>query len=93
MGTVVDPFGHKWTLGTHIEDVAPEEMQKRMEAWSKQARRLRMLVHDSADARCNALRSWTLRIVAVHGTAARLRNGAARASRPGRSPMREAVPR
>lgn len=36
MGSVVDPFGHKWTLATHVEDVAPEEMQKRMEAWSKQ---------------------------------------------------------
>ena len=36
MGTVVDPFGHKWTLGTHIEDVSPDEMQKRMEAWSKE---------------------------------------------------------
>jgi len=36
MGTVVDPFGHKWTLATHIEDVSPEEMQTRMEAWSKQ---------------------------------------------------------
>ena len=36
MGTVVDPFGHKWTVGTHIEDVSPEEMQKRMEAWSKE---------------------------------------------------------
>ena len=36
MGTVVDPFGHKWTLGTHIEDVSPGEMQKRMETWSKE---------------------------------------------------------
>jgi PhnB protein len=36
MGTVVDPFGHKWTVGTHIEDVSPDEMQKRMEAWSKE---------------------------------------------------------
>ena len=35
MGTVIDPFGHKWTLGTHIEDVSPEEMQKRMEKWSE----------------------------------------------------------
>lgn len=33
-GTVVDPFGHKWTLATHIEDVAPDEMQRRMDAWS-----------------------------------------------------------
>lgn len=36
MGTVVDPFGHKWTVGTHIEDVSPDEMQERMEAWSKE---------------------------------------------------------
>ena len=35
MGTVIDPFGHKWTLGTHIEDVSPEEMQKRMAEWSE----------------------------------------------------------
>lgn len=33
-GTIVDPFGHKWTLGTHIEDVPPEELQMRMEQWS-----------------------------------------------------------
>jgi PhnB protein len=31
-GTLIDPFGHKWTIATHIEDVTPEEMQKRMEA-------------------------------------------------------------
>ena len=29
-GTVVDPFGHKWTIATHVEDVSPEEMQARM---------------------------------------------------------------
>ena len=33
MGTVLDPFGHKWMLGTHKEDVPPEEMQRRGEAW------------------------------------------------------------
>ena len=31
-GTLFDPFGHKWTVATHIEDVSPEEMQKRMAA-------------------------------------------------------------
>ncbi|WP_203322867.1 VOC family protein [Pseudoxanthomonas beigongshangi] len=36
IGSVVDPFGHKWSLSTHVEDVAPEEMQRRMEAWSQQ---------------------------------------------------------
>ena len=36
MGTVIDPFGHKWTLGTHVRDVSPEEMQKAMQEWSKE---------------------------------------------------------
>jgi len=29
-GTVIDPFGHIWSIATHIEDVTPEEMKKRM---------------------------------------------------------------
>lgn len=28
-GQVSDPFGHQWALGQHVEDVAPEEMEKR----------------------------------------------------------------
>lgn len=36
IGTVIDPFGHKWSLATHLEEVSPEEMQKRMAEWSKQ---------------------------------------------------------
>lgn len=28
-GTISDPFGHHWSLMTHIEDVTFEEMQKR----------------------------------------------------------------
>jgi len=31
-GTLEDPFGHVWTLATHVEDVSPEEMKKRMAA-------------------------------------------------------------
>jgi PhnB protein len=31
-GTIVDPFGHKWTISTHIEDVSPEECHRRMAA-------------------------------------------------------------
>jgi uncharacterized glyoxalase superfamily protein PhnB len=31
-GTVEDPFGHVWTLSTHVEDVSPDEMRKRMAA-------------------------------------------------------------
>src|SRR5438477_6691031 len=29
-GCVQDPFGHKWTLMTHKEDVPPEEMKRRL---------------------------------------------------------------
>ena len=36
MGTVIDPFGHKWSLGTHVRDVAPEEMRQAMQEWAKQ---------------------------------------------------------
>ena len=31
-GQLTDPFGHSWSLATHKEDVAPEEMKKRMKA-------------------------------------------------------------
>jgi PhnB protein len=31
-GTLEDPFGHVWTVATHVEDVAPEEMKRRAEA-------------------------------------------------------------
>jgi PhnB protein len=30
MGTIVDPYGHRWMLATHVEDVAPDEMERRM---------------------------------------------------------------
>jgi PhnB protein len=31
-GKLTDPFGHSWSMATHVEDVAPAEMQKRMQA-------------------------------------------------------------
>jgi len=36
MGSLKDPFGNHWTVATHKEDVPPEEMTKRMEAFMKQ---------------------------------------------------------
>jgi len=27
-----DPFGHSWSLATHVEDVPPEEMESRAAA-------------------------------------------------------------
>lgn len=29
-GQFEDPFGHRWNVATHVEDVAPEEMERRM---------------------------------------------------------------
>lgn len=31
-GYVVDPFGHGWVIASHIEDVAPDEMMRRLSA-------------------------------------------------------------
>lgn len=29
LGTLVDPFGHVWSLATHVEDVTPDEIGRR----------------------------------------------------------------
>jgi PhnB protein len=31
-GSVSDPFGHSWSIATHVEDVPPEEMAERSKA-------------------------------------------------------------
>jgi PhnB protein len=31
-GELTDPFGHRWSVATNVEDVSPEEMEKRMAA-------------------------------------------------------------
>jgi PhnB protein len=31
-GTITDPFGHVWSIATHVEDVAPEQMAERAKA-------------------------------------------------------------
>jgi PhnB protein len=35
-GTLADPFGHVWSIGTHKEDVSTEELNRRMEEMMKQ---------------------------------------------------------
>jgi PhnB protein len=30
VGQFEDPFGHHWSIATHVEDVSPEEMERRM---------------------------------------------------------------
>lgn len=29
-GYIIDPFGHGWIIASHVEDVAPDEMMRRM---------------------------------------------------------------
>ncbi|WP_214402384.1 VOC family protein [Pseudonocardia lacus] len=36
-GFIVDPFGHGWVVATHVEDVGPQEMARRMAAWTEPA--------------------------------------------------------
>ena len=36
-GNLVDPFGHIWTVATHVEDVSADEMKRRMAALPKSA--------------------------------------------------------
>lgn len=35
-GAVVDPFGYRWSLATHVEDLTPAELEERQRAWQKQ---------------------------------------------------------
>ena len=30
LGSIIDPFCHRWHIATHVEDVSPKEMQRRM---------------------------------------------------------------
>jgi PhnB protein len=36
-GRITDPFGHQWGIATHKEDVTPEEMKGRQEAFFARA--------------------------------------------------------
>jgi PhnB protein len=36
MSSVQDPFGHSWTIMTHVEDVSPEQMEERSKQWQEQ---------------------------------------------------------
>ncbi len=38
-GEITDPFGYRWTLSTHVEDVSDEEMQRRWAAEEKKKRK------------------------------------------------------
>ena len=31
-GTITDPYGHLWSIATHVEDLSPEEIEERGQA-------------------------------------------------------------
>ena len=33
IGSLMDPYGFRWSIATHIEDVSPEEIQRRFSEW------------------------------------------------------------
>ena len=35
-GMLADPFGHRWTISTHVEDISEEQMGERFVEWMKQ---------------------------------------------------------
>jgi PhnB protein len=36
-GQFEDPFGHRWSVGTHVRDVTPEQMRQAMQSMSQGA--------------------------------------------------------
>lgn len=36
-GIFQDPFGHVWSVATHIEDVSPEELERRSREWMQKS--------------------------------------------------------
>lgn len=76
-GQVVDPFGHRWSIATHKEDLTPEEMARRGEEAMKS-------MPPPPKARRSAPRKKAAKGVVAKTTAAR--KPAARAKAPARKP-------
>jgi len=36
MGSLTDPYGHQWTLATHVKDLSPEQIEEGAKAWQAQ---------------------------------------------------------
>ena len=34
-GMLTDPFGHRWSIASRIEDLSPKDLHKRAESWSQ----------------------------------------------------------
>ena len=35
-GILTDPYGHRWSIASRIEDLSPRALQQRAEAWTKE---------------------------------------------------------
>ena len=35
-GILADPFGHRWSIASRIEDLSPNDMHQRAESWAKE---------------------------------------------------------
>jgi uncharacterized glyoxalase superfamily protein PhnB len=35
-GIIADPFGHRWSMASRIEDLSPRDLHKRAESWSRE---------------------------------------------------------
>jgi PhnB protein len=35
-GMLTDPFGHRWSIASRIEDLSPNDLHKRAESWAKE---------------------------------------------------------
>ena len=35
-GMLTDPFGHRWSIASRIEDLSPKKLQDRAKAWAKE---------------------------------------------------------
>jgi len=44
-GRLTDPFGHSWSIATHVEEVSPEEMGRRAQEAAKSAQRAQAAGH------------------------------------------------
>lgn len=47
-GQITDPFGHRWSIAQHVEDVRPEDMEARMKAAMEQMKSQRQSTGASA---------------------------------------------
>jgi PhnB protein len=36
---VRDPFGFRWAICTHVEDVTPDEVERRMARWNPETKK------------------------------------------------------